>query len=120
MKIKDVIAESATPNLTDNARDSLPGGFVIPELQNSDAYRQYRYGLALASAAAERNGHDKEPFERESPWAENLALIAITPQDEEIIRMAAKMMGVSIKEIATPGSRESKGTHIASPVPKQK
>lgn len=119
MKIRDVISESA-PNLTDNARDSLPGGFVIPELQNSDAYRQYRYGLALASAAAERQGHDKEPFERESPWSENLAVISITPQDEEIIRMAAKMMGVSVKEIATPGSKESKGTNTASPTPKQK
>ena len=115
MKIREILSES----LTDDARYSLPGAFVLPGLQNSDAYKQYRYGLALASAAAEREGHDKEPFERASPWAENLAVIGYTSHEEEIIRLAAKMMGVDVKEIAPAQSQECPDVNKASPVAKR-
>jgi hypothetical protein len=100
-----------------NVSDSLPGAFVQRDLRNTDPYMQYRYGLALAGARAKAE-HDIN-IEQESAWAENLAVITYTKEDEETIRLADAMMGVTASRIA---SRDSKETDVnaVSPVPTKK
>ena len=97
-----------------NVSDSLPGAFVNRDLRNTDPYMQYRYGLALAGARAKAE-HDID-FEQESAWAENFTLVTYTPEDEETIRLADAMMGVTSTRIASQDSTET-DVNTASPVP---
>jgi hypothetical protein len=96
-----------------NVSDSLPGAFVQRELRNTDPYMQYRYGLALAGARAKEE-HDID-FEQESAWAENLAIVPFSVEDEETIRLADKMMGVKATRIASSKSTET-DVNAVSPV----
>ena len=115
--LKEVKLHGTFGTVEKNVSDSLPGAFVQRELRNTDPYMQYRYGLALAGARAKAE-HDIE-FEQESAWAENLAVITYTKEDEETIRLADAMMGVTASRIA---SRDSKETDVnaTSPVPAKK
>jgi hypothetical protein len=97
---------------------ALPGVWVQRQLRNTDPYMQYLYGLALAAARAEATGDVS--FEQESGWAENLTIVGYTPEDEELIKMADKLMGVKATQVADHKSREAKGTMTQSPVAKSK
>jgi len=93
--------------------NSLPGAFVQRDLRNTDPYMQYRYGMALAASRANRD-HDID-FDQESAWAENLSLVSFSPDDEETIRLADKLMGVKATRIASNKSTET-DVNVASPV----
>jgi hypothetical protein len=97
---------------------AMPGVFVQRELRNTDTYMQYRYGIAVAAARANRD--HGVPFEQESAWAENLAQVMYAPEDEETIMLASKLMGVTPSRITDNASREPDSTNISSPVAKTK
>jgi len=97
-----------------NVGNPLPGAFVQRDLRNTDPYMQYRYGLALASGRAKAAGD--VDFEQESMWAENLGIVAYSAQDEETIKLADKMMGVTGTRIADRHSKEAPGANTVSPV----
>ena len=121
MRAKDFLPETKLHGtygkVEKNVSDSLPGAFVQRELRNTDPYMQYRYGVALAGARAKAE-HDVD-FEQESAWAENLAVITYTKEDEETIRLADAMMGVDATRIASSDSKET-DVNAASPVPARK
>ena len=121
MRAKDFLPETKLHGtfgtVEKNVSDSLPGAFVQRELRNTDPYMQYRYGLALAGARAKAE-HDVN-FEQESAWAENLAVVTYTKEDEETIRMADAMMGVNATRIASSNSTET-DVNATSPVPAKK
>ena len=112
--LKEVKLHGTWGTVEKNVSDSLPGAFVQRDLRNTDPYMQYRYGLALAGARAKAE-HDVE-FEQESAWAENLAIVAYSKEDEETIRLADAMMGVGATRIASQDSTET-DVNINSPVP---
>jgi hypothetical protein len=97
-----------------NVGNPLPGSFVQRELRNTDPYMQYRYGIALAGGRAHAAGD--VDFEQESIWAENLGIVAYTAEDEETIKLADKMMGVTGTRIANRDSKEAPGANTVSPV----
>ena len=97
--------------------NSLPGAFVQRSLRNTDPYMQYRYGVALAGARANKE-HGVE-FDQESPWAENLSIITFSPDDDETIKLADKLMGVKATRIASSRSTET-NPNTVSPVAKPK
>jgi hypothetical protein len=97
--------------------NSLPGAFVQRELRNTDPYMQYRYSIALAGARA--NKEHEVDFEQESAWAENLAIVPFSVEDEETIKLADKMMGVNASRIASSKSTET-DVYAISPVAKPK
>jgi hypothetical protein len=117
MRAKEFIAETKLHgtfgNVDDQVSNSLPGAFVQRDLRNTDPYMQYRYGLALASARAKKE-HEIE-FEQESAWAENLAIVPFSVEDEETIKLADKMMGVTATRIASSKSTET-DVNAVSPV----
>jgi len=121
MRAKDFLPETKLHGtfgtVEKNVSDSLPGTFVQRDLRNTDPYMQYRYGLALAGARAKLE-HGTE-FEQESAWAENLAVVTYAKEDEETIRLADAMMGVSATRIASSNSTET-DVNAASPVPARK
>jgi hypothetical protein len=93
---------------------TLPGVWVQRELRNTDPYMQYRYGIAMAAARAHEAG--LVDFEQESPWAENFTIVGYTPEDEEVVKIADKLMGVKGTRIADSASREASDTNNVSPV----
>ena len=102
----------------DRAADALPGVFVQRQLRNTDTYMQYRMGLALAAARADDAGLIK--FNQESSWAENFINVMWTPEDEETVMLASKLMGVTPSMITDKKSREPSTTETQSPVAKPK
>ena len=102
----------------DRASDALPGVFVQRQLRNTDTYMQYRMGLALAAARADDAGLVK--FNQESSWAEYFINVMWTPEDEETVMLASKLMGVTPSMITDKKSREPSTTETASPVAKPK
>ena len=121
MRAKEFLPETKLHGTFDtvdpNVSDSLPGAFVQRELRNTDPYMQYRYGLALAGARAKAE-HDID-FEQESAWAENFAIVTYAKEDEETIRLADAMMGVTATRIASKTSTET-DVNAVSPVPSKK
>jgi hypothetical protein len=113
MKYKDLLEQTA---LRADIGDSLPPTYVMPELQNSDAYRQYRHLIALASALATKEQH--MPTEKESAWGENQAVICYTKADEEILRTANEIMGVKSQALTKTPSHEAPNVNKTSPVRK--
>lgn len=112
--ITEVKLQGKPSKLSQEVSAALPGAFVQTDLRNTDPYMQYRYGIAVAAARAEKNG-DVE-FDQESPWAENLTQIMFAPEDEETIKLASKLMGVRPTKIADNQSHEGKDTITKSPV----
>lgn len=125
MKINEIVSESykskspsKATKLPKGIDDSLPGVFVHRGLKNSDAYMQYRYGLAVASARAVANGEVE--FSKESAFADNLTQVMYSSADEETIKMASKLFGVSSTKLGTTKSQEKPNVNKASPVAKKK
>lgn len=115
--LKEVKLHGTFGHVEKNVSDALPGAFVQRDLRNTDPYMQYRYMLALAGARAKAE-HDVE-FDQESAWAENFAMVTYTKEEEETIRLADAMMGVTATRISSANSKET-DVNSASPVPARK
>jgi len=107
--------ESRIGDLQDGVARTIPAMHVIPALQNQDAYKQYRFGLALASS-----GPGQPHAAHQSPWGENMAVGAYSEGDEQILDAALKAYGVTSRMISTKKSEEPKGTNVTSPVAARK
>jgi hypothetical protein len=118
MRLKEFLPETKLHGtfgkVDPNVSNPLPGAFVQRDLRNTDPYMQYRYGLALAGARAQAAGDVK--FDQESIWAENLGIVTYTAEEEETIKLADKMMGVTGTRIAGRASKEAPGSNTVSPV----
>ena len=113
MRLRDLL-ETSTPGLEPDIEDTLPPTMIMPELINSDTYRQYRYVVALAAAGAVAKGEVE--FDPNSTWNESLSALAYTPQELEIIQLANKMMGVQGVMVSKSKSHEPDHVHTVSPV----
>jgi hypothetical protein len=121
MKINDIINESGgVGSLTTGTRHALPSTEVFPNLKNTDPYLQYRFGLAVAAAKAVQAGHVE--YNKESPFGEDLTMIARGPEEQEIIALAKKLYGAdsNSKQISTTKSEENPSVGKQSPVAKPK
>ena len=116
MKSSDFLTEQ-TETLTTEAEHTLPATFVLPDLKNQDAYLQYRFGLALASARAVSQG--ETTFHTSNKFGENMAIVARSAEEEETLAMALKLFGSNNKavQIASSTSQELPTTFTTSPVP---
>ena len=97
-----------------DVKGALPGAWVQRQLRNTDPYMQYRYGLAMAAARGVQAGETS--FEQESAWAENFAVIGYAKEDEELVKLADKLMGVKNTKLADYSPKESPNTNKQSPV----
>ena len=122
MRAKEFINEAKSKGTASDVSKSkdaaLPGVFVQKDLRNTDPYMQYRYGMAVAAARAAKEGH--VDFSQESAWAENLTQVMYSPEDEETIKLASKLMGVKPTRITDNASHEPKFGETQSPVAKPK
>ena len=121
MRAKEFITEQRAALSVDVAR-ALPGTYIIPGLPNNDFYKQYRFGVAIASARGqidrEQDSIPPYNFEKETPWGENM--IVSSYMDANIgddIDYAMKEVGVSGKElISTMKSEEAADVVKSSPI----
>ena len=119
MRAKEFITEDNS--LQDDVAAALPATYVIPKLQNQDAYLQYRFGLAIAKAKA--NKESGQDFQPTSPWGENQVIVSYSNSIDEYIDDALKDIGLSPSDkklISTPKSEETKTVNTNSPVAKPK
>lgn len=120
MRAKEFIIEytakaSGTPKaINKDANAELPGVFVQRQLRNTDPYMQYRYGIAVAAARANKS-HEVE-FSQESSWAENLVQVMYAAEDEETIKLASELMGVTPTQVTDTRSHEVSTVNKQSPV----
>lgn len=122
MRAKEFIIESGlTGSILPDVQKTLPASYVLPELQNSDFYKQYRFGVALAGAkGAEQRKKDNVPeYSKESPWGENEVIISYAGNgvEEKFINDALAQVGLSKnakKQVSTAKSEEPMITGKAS------
>lgn len=122
MRAKEFINESGiTGSILPDVQKTLPATYVIPELQNNDFYKQYRFGVALAGAkGAEQRKKDNVPeYSKETPWGENEVIISYAGDgiEEKFIDDALKQVGLSgsvKKQVTTTKSEEPTGTGKSS------
>lgn len=110
------LLENKMGELHPDVENTISPTMTIPELINSDTYKQYRYSLALAAARAVANG-DIE-FDAMSAWNEALTGVAYTEQDMETFRLANKLMGVNGVMLSKSPPTEPDDTNTTSPVMK--
>lgn len=108
------IVEQKVGKIQPDVHSSIPSAFVIPQLTNQDAYKQYRMGMAVASARAVEQGLIE--YDRESIWGENLIMVAQTEEGKRTLELAMKMMGVTGRQVTSPPSEETKDVNKTSPV----
>jgi len=115
MRAREFINEQS--NLPQRITNPLPISWVIPELQNQNAYLQYRFAVALAGAKAARNG-DIPRMEKDSVWGENQIVSGyMNPEESADIDFALAEMGLSGKEqVTSTKSEETTDTGITSPL----
>ena len=115
MRAKEFITEQS--NLPDRITKPMPPTWVIPELQNQNAYLQYRFSVALAGAKAARNG-DIPKMDKDSVWGENQLVSGyMNPDIGEDIDFALGEMGLGSKVlVTTEHSEETPDTGVASPL----
>jgi len=122
MRAKEFITEQRAALSVDIAR-AMPGTYTIPGLPNSDFYKQYRFGVALAGARGqlEREQDSIPPynFEKETPWGENMIVSSYMETEiEQDIDYAMRETGVPGTKvlISTKKSEEAPGVDKTSPM----
>ena len=116
MRINELLSEGGIgAPLRKSHAQALDNLQTLPGLNmnTGDAYKAYRFGVALAGAP-------EVPTDENSPFAGNYTVKGYTDEEQDMIKYAAKQMGVGIITKAGKGSLESKGTNTASPVAKIK
>ena len=123
MRAKEFITEQSS-SMQDDVAAAIPGAYVIPKLQNQDAYHQYRFGVAMAAAKSRKDREtDNTDYKSASPWGENQVVISYSGTTKDYIDDALEEIGLSAKDkkqITSQGSTETTTVSKASPVAKIK
>lgn len=124
MKAREFIAEedeSRRHGVSKETMMALPATYVIPKLSNSDPYRLYRFGVALAHAKGKQQRQKDEiaEFEAETEWGEHQIVVGFDESVGEWIDDALREMGLGPgdkKLITSLKSRESSTVSNQSPI----
>jgi hypothetical protein len=122
MKIRDIIVENNTTSNKQTVKRSIPKILTFPHLTNTDPYVQYRFGLALAAAAAEHGRNSEDHYEKTSEFGEKLIIAPFTSEEEDIVKLAQKLYGAGSEseQISTSHSEEQPEVIKTSPVAQRK
>ena len=126
MRAKEFIIEDSTmpdndSGLSSSVARSLPSTYSIPALPNSDFYKQYRFGVAIAGARSAEQRLLDSPGANMAPssaWGENEIIIGYD-LDTDIIDYALNIVGLKSSDkklISTKKSEESTDIDTQSPV----
>lgn len=126
MRLKEFLTEqelSDVHDALDVAALSLPYTYMMPELQNSNFYDIYRFGVAIAAVRGEMGDSDgvqdqnRPDFRASSEWGQNLIVSSFDPNVGKVVDKAlAKTHHKGKIDVSTPGSEEMKDTSKVSPI----
>lgn len=126
MRAREFLTEQELADVHDGldvAALSLPYTYMMPELQNSNFYNIYRFGVAIAAVRGEMGDSDgvqdqnRPDFRASSEWGQNLIVSSFDPNVGKVIDKAlAKTHHKGKVAVSTPGSEEMKDTSTVSPV----
>jgi hypothetical protein len=124
MRAKEFITETAVTPLTSDVALALPAVYTIGALPNSDFYKQYRFGVAMAGAKGARtraNQDDKiAPYAASTEWGENMVVTDhMDPELVDDIDYALRELGLDSnnkKLISTRASEEGTTVDKNSPI----
>ena len=117
MRLIDLLQETElkAATLRHDLTRTLPPTSVMPTLMNSNGYTQYRHMMAMGAAIAVKNGD--VDFSPESAMNQLETVVCYTPEEEEILDLTNKMMGIPGKmKIASTPSEEPEWVQKESPV----
>lgn len=104
MRAKEFIIERLLPK---RRSDTLSTTFHFPTMPSADAYRAYRFGVAMA---------DHTIAHAVGPASNDAIIVAYTPEEEQIIQAGTRATGHKGKILANKGSEEPESTATRSPV----
>jgi hypothetical protein len=116
MKASEFIKESGVMKLPKEVTASLKGAVTTPDANNNagDAYKSYRFGLALAGAP-------EFPTKATNDIGGDPLLTTYTDEEWEMIQFAGKQSDVGpLKRLSTNRSQEVSDIYKTSPVATQK
>ena len=113
MKINELLIEGGKLRASQENPISRLQTFNALNMYNGDGYKAYRFGIALA-------GSPDVPVKDESPFAGDYTVKSYTDEEQDIINVAAKQLGIKGTTKAGKGSLEPKGTNTTSPIAKIK
>ena len=98
----------------------LHNTFVLPGIRNNDAYKSYRFGVALARARAHLGGEDKDlpPWHAAGALGPNAVVSGFNNNVDPVIDLALKMSEIpgGKKPVSTAASEEPGFVGTQSPV----
>jgi len=107
MKITEIIIESQLPA---DQISATPGMKIHKDLQSSDPYDAYKFGVNMGGAPDFHH-----PPDLEGPAGQSLITVAYTDACEAIIDATEKAHGIKSKRISPRGSQEADFVHKVSP-----
>jgi len=120
MRAHEFITENKITGLLPDVARALPCTYSISGLPNSDFYKQYRFGVAMASSkgAKQRAADDVIEPSNGTVWGENLVVSSsMDPDVGQDIDTALRTMGLHGKKlISTMKSEETTDVGKTSPV----
>ena len=109
MKINEIVSEGKIRKAAELATPNLE---TWPQLDNNNSpYLAYRFGIALARSPAHTEDHHSE-----GPIGGQFTTIGYSEADNEILRAAAKVMGVKPVRQSSEGSKELPWVNTVSPI----
>lgn len=107
MRAQEFITENG--KLKKASREALPHTKNYPEIDS--AYGLYRFGIGMASAPDNTDGHETGPI------GINPSIVMYSDAEEEIVRKAEKALNIKGKALAKKGpSSEMSHINTTSPV----
>lgn len=116
MKLREIISEGGTEHLAKSAKSSLKNATTTPDANNNagDAYKYYRFGLALAGAP-------DYPTKATNDIGGDPLLTTYTDEEWDMIEYAGKETNLGpLKRLSSNRSTEVSDTYKTSPVAKPK
>lgn len=101
-------SKKAGGKLSSMHHDAIPGLKTMPNLP-SHYYDMYRLGVHMAGSP------DAQKMDARSPIANQMAVMAYSPEEHEIINNSAKALGINLQSLSDDHSSESKDTNKVSP-----
>lgn len=122
MRAKEFITEASRAALSVDVARAMPGTYTIPGLPNSDFYKQYRFGVAIAGARGQMERvQDSIPpynFEKETPWGENMIVSSYMDGNiDKDIDYAMKETGVEGGKILISTNKSEEATDVVKNSP---
>lgn len=119
MRAREFVSESRA-KLPPEIADPMHDVYMLPGLRNNDAYRSYRFGVAIARARADIGGDGKDlpPWNTESAMGKYAIIAGFNETVDPVIDAALAMSDIEGGKIAvsTNNSEEPKSVDTVSPV----